>query len=498
MSFEFKFPDVGEGITEGKLVSWLINEGDEVEEDDNVAEIQTDKAVVEIPTPVTGTVTSLKAKKGETVKLGQVIMVIDDGSKDEEVKDEEKTPKQETSEDNSKEEKETLTKTTNEETTEDDSKEESKQSSAKKQIKTNQNTNVLALPKVRKKARELGVNISEIKGSGKNGIVTLNDVTGTTPSKTSSKKINPTKTKPIETKEDENKTLMKTPKNVLATPTTRRYAREKRVDLSKISELNPTSKITKKDVDNFLQNKKTQTKEISSESSKSKQKESSSSNSIRNAIANKMMESLQNTAQTTIHEEAEVSELVKLRNKHKNSYEDVKITFLPFFIKATTIALTKHKLLNAHAKEEFEEKPDINIGVAVDTKKGLMVPVIQHADTKSIVELAKEIKEIAKKAREGKLSMKDMQGGTFTISSIGGIAGTKFTPILNYPEVGILGIGRIKKEPVISEGRIIAGKTIDFSLTVDHRFIDGADAARFLKTLKTYVTNVEKLLMEMK
>lgn len=467
MSYEFKFPDVGEGITEGKLVSWLIKEGDEVKEDDNVAEIQTDKAVVEIPSPVTGKITSLKAKKGETVKLGQVIMVVDDGSK-------------------------TSSKTTKEEVEPENVEEKPKEKKqTRNQHSSNKDSSKLALPKVRKKARELGVDISSIEGTGKNGVITLSDITGTKPTKDTSKKVKPTQIK--ETKTENKKELTSTPKDVLATPSTRRYAREKKVDISKVTGSGQNGKISKDDIDSFLQkpkeNKNTQT---------TQQKSIKQANPVRKAIANKMMESLQKTAQTTIHEEAEVSELVKLRNKHKNSYDDVKITFLPFFIKATTIALTKHKFLNSHAKEELEQKKDINIGVAVDTEKGLMVPVIKHADTKSIVELAKEIKEIATKARDGKLSMDDMKDGTFTISSIGGIAGTKFTPILNYPEVGILGIGRIKKEPIVSEGRIIAGKTIDFSLTVDHRFVDGADAARFLKTLKTYVTNVEKLLMEMK
>ena len=468
MVYEFKFPDVGEGITEGELISWLVDEGDEIDEDQSVAEVQTDKAVVEIPAPTTGTVKELKVEEGTTVKLNEVIMEIDTGEDGEEKEESEEK----------EDEEEQSSPTQESPTTSQDSKEP----------KTTSSTDVLALPKVRKYARENNIDLSQVKGSGKEGRIQMSDVKDAPEQDREKEK----ETKPVEPSEKDVDTSpererIDVSQNVTASPSTRRYARKKGVDISGIAK---EGTITKGDIDAYLSDDKEET-------SKKRQKHTVTEDPVREAIKNHMMESKDKTAQVTIFEEAEVSELVALRNKWKNAY-DVKLTYLPFFIKAASTALNDHPKLNAVYDEGFVEKDEVNMGVAVDTDKGLMVPILQRADQKSVVDIAEDVRELAEKARDQNLSQDEMEGGTFTISSIGSIAGTKFTQILNYPEMAILGVGRIKDEPVVKHGEVVPGNVLDLSVTVDHRYIDGADAARFVKSIKEYLENPEKLFMVMK
>ena len=221
---------------------------------------------------------------------------------------------------------------------------------------------------------------------------------------------------------------------------------------------------------------------------------------IRKTIAWKMVESKTKAAQVTHMEEVDVTELVTIREKEKLTLKDkgIHFTFLPFFMKAVVIALEDHPLMNSEIKEEnIILKKYYNIGFATDTERGLIVPVINDVDKKSMVDIAKEITELAGKAREGKLPLENMSGGTFTITSVGNIGGDAFTPIINYPQVGILGVEKIKEKPVVRKGKIVIRKIVTLSLSYDHRVIDGAEGARFVNTLKEHLEDPNLLFLEM-
>ncbi len=213
-----------------------------------------------------------------------------------------------------------------------------------------------------------------------------------------------------------------------------------------------------------------------------------------------MKESINSTAQVTYTDNADLTELeeIRIEKTEKLKEKGISLTYIPFFTKANVAALKQHPKLNAKLKEDkLKLEEEYNIGIAADTPRGLLVPVIKNADKKSILDIAIEIKDKAIKAKEGKISEKEMQGSTFTISSIGSIGGQAFTPIINYPEVAILGIGRVEDRPIIVEGEIVARKMCTLSLSFDHRIIDGADAARFMNTLISYLEDPKKLFLEM-
>lgn len=223
---------------------------------------------------------------------------------------------------------------------------------------------------------------------------------------------------------------------------------------------------------------------------------------IRKSIARNMIQSKHNAAHVSVFEEVEVSDLMAIRKKMKDSYAErgAKLTYLPFIVKATVLALKKYKLLNSRIEMEQNRMvyfDRYNIGIAMDTPEGLVVPVIKDADKLSIFEITQKITELSTKAYERKLSMADMKHGTFTISNFGSIAGMFGTPVLNYPQAGILGIGRIVKQPVVDKNdQIVAGHVLGLSLTVDHRIVDGGETARFVKQIMDYLGDPFSLLLE--
>lgn len=223
---------------------------------------------------------------------------------------------------------------------------------------------------------------------------------------------------------------------------------------------------------------------------------------IRKSIARNMIQSKHNAAHVSVFEEVEVSDLMAIRKKMKDSYAErgAKLTYLPFIVKATVLALKKYKLLNSRIEMEQNRMvyfDRYNIGIAMDTPEGLVVPVIKDADQLSIFEITQKITELSTKAYERKLTMADMKHGTFTISNFGSIAGMYGTPVLNYPQAGILGIGRIVKQPVVDKhDQIVAGHVLGLSLTVDHRIVDGGETARFVKQIMDYLGDPFSLLLE--
>lgn len=416
MTYEFKFPDVGEGITEGEIVKWHVKPGDKVKADDVLVEVETDKAIVQIPSPKTGTILKLYAEEGTIVKVGSVLVTIDDGSTSM---------------------KETVAEKKGSVGVIGSLPEyEPQQVISAAPLKTTavSQTHVKALPAIRQLAKEKGVDLAKIAPTGPSGTITEDDVM-------------------------------------------------KASDMHEQAEPAKGLKITPRDYDLYGYIQRIPLK------------------GTRRTIAKRMLESSQKTAAVTAFDEADVSHLFEVRQKEKKflEQEGIDLTFLPFVTKAVIAALKKHPILNAVYDEEKEEivvKEYYNIGFAVDTADGLLVPVIKIADKKSVEDLAREMQKLAKATRERTIDLGDMKDGTFTITNIGSIGGTFGTPIINPPQVAILLTGRIQDKAIVKEGNIVIRKMLPLSLTFDHRILDGAEAAKFINDLKSYLEDPDRFLLE--
>ncbi len=404
MARQFRFPDVGEGITEGEIVRWLVKEGDELRADQVIAEIETDKAVVEMPSPYGGTVLKLHFGEKEIVKVGQVLVTI--GEKGEAV------PAGQPAEASSAAAQPPAPSVVGVVT---DSKEEIR--------------DVLAAPRVRKLALELGVDLRTVRGTGPQGRVTEDDV------QAAKKGV----VAPAE--EAEKKVVVKIREKYDF------YGELQRIPLR----------------------------------------------GVRRATAKRMRESVSNAAHVTHFDVADVTELAARREKSKAEAENkgVKLTYLPFILKAVLAALKAHPLLNAtlnDADEEIIVKKYYNFGVAVDVPDGLIVPVVKGVEQKNIFELAQDIRDLAEAARKRTLDLGDLKGGTFSITNVGMLGGEAATPIINYPEVAILATMKIADRPRVVNGELKVLKTLPLCLSFDHRVVDGAEAARFMNDL---IANLE-------
>ncbi|HXZ90717.1 MAG TPA: dihydrolipoamide acetyltransferase family protein [Candidatus Dormibacteraeota bacterium] len=406
MVYEFRLPDIGEGVAEGEVVKWLVKEGDEVKENQSLVEIMTDKVNVEIPSPKKGRIQKLMAEEGSVVKVGQVLIVIAETGPVE-ASTTAPIPKP--------------TPTAAKPPTTQPRQQEI--SSVPPQAKPRE---VLATPATRKLARDLGVDLSLVQGTGRGGRVT-----------------------------DEDVQHFRGPRPVAAVTVTGPRGAEERLPLR----------------------------------------------GVRRLVAQHMVKSKSTAAQVTHVDEVDMTEIVQLREKAKASAErrGVKLTYLPFIIKALIPALKQYPYLNASLDDEKEEiilRRYYNIGIATDTDQGLVVPVIKDAEHKSITQLAAEIATLSDKARAGQLTLNEIQGSTFTITSVGSIGGMFATPIINYPEVAILGVHKISKRPVVKDNEIMIRDTTYLSLSFDHRVLDGAMAARFVNTIKQYLEDPKLLLLE--
>jgi pyruvate dehydrogenase E2 component (dihydrolipoamide acetyltransferase) len=422
-AYEFKLPDVGEGIHEGEIVKLHVKEGDKIEEFDVFAEVQTDKAVVEIPSPVTGVVKELKVKEGEIALVHSTIAII-------EVEGE--VPAEEGAAEVSKPE------------AKEEAKEEKQEKAPAAQAATaNKRGNVMAMPSVRKLARELGVDITQVQGTGKHGRILAEDV---------KRFAEGGQAAPVAAEQAQPATQAPAAKTAIETT-----GNEERIPLR----------------------------------------------GIRRTIATRMVESKHTAPHVTIMDEFDVTELIELRKWGKEIAQErnIKLTYLPFIMKAVIAALREYPTLNASIDDEKQEiviKHYYHIGLAAATDNGLMVPVIRDADRKSVFELAQEVTDKATRARSMKLEPHELKGSTFTISSLGNFGGQFFTPIINYPEVAILGVGAIKEKPVVHNGEIAIRPQMHVSLSFDHRLIDGDVAAKFLGRLKQLLENPKLLMMEMR
>jgi pyruvate dehydrogenase E2 component (dihydrolipoamide acetyltransferase) len=387
---DFTFPDVGEGIAEGEIVRWLVKEGDWVKEDQELVEVETDKAVVTINSPYTGQIAKLHGREGQIVKVGEPLTTIE-GTGD-------PAPAIEPG----KKDSGTVVGSVIEEETE--------------VVRP-----ILATPAVRSIAKQMNVDLAEVKGTGRDARITKEDVEAAAGS----------------------------------------VARQIRAAADAYGSV---EKIPLR--------------------------------GIRRTVAKRMAEASKRIADVTIWEDADITELAQVRAREKTVVEGngVRLTYLPFLIKAVLAALKSHPYLNASLDEQAEEiilKKYYNIGIAVDTNEGLMVFVIKEADHKNILDLAREGATLAEKARLRKIELADLKGSTFTITNYGIVGASYGTPIINHPEVAILGLGKIDDRPVVRNGQIVVRKMMPLSLAFDHRVIDGVEAGRFLGVVIQHLENPE-------
>src|SRR4030043_1378889 len=395
MPFDFKLPDLGEGITEGEIRKWIVKEGDSIEEHQTVLEIETDKAVVEVPSPKKGKILKMNKEEGDIAKVGEVLMTIaEEGEAIEEKPKAEEAP----------------------------AVEERPKSVSVVGVLPEEEEGILATPAARALAKDLGVKLETIKGSGPGGSITKEDVTKVSEKVKKSEEI---------------------------------YGITERIPLK----------------------------------------------GLRRTIAKNLLTAHQTMVFVTIMDEADVTDLWNIRDREKKVLQEkgIHLTFLPFFMKALQHSLVEHPYLNASVDGEKEEiilKKYFNIGIAVDTPDGLMVPVIKGVDKKTVRELASEIQDLSQKAKERKIKLEEMRGSSFTISNWGDFGGTFATPVLNYPDAAILGTGRIADKPWVKEGQMGIRKILPLSLTFDHRVTDGADAATFLSKVIRYLEDPGLLFIE--
>jgi pyruvate dehydrogenase E2 component (dihydrolipoamide acetyltransferase) len=297
-------------------------------------------------------------------------------------------------------------------------------------------------------------------------------------------------------------TNTKAPVNkVFATPHVRSIARELDIDIQKIEGTGPNGRITKEDLEQYATTVSPVEKNLMAHLWETDDVQFEPLTQLRKTIARNMLNSKHKAAHVTVIEEVEISELMAIREKYKPKYAErnAKLTYLPFIVKATVLALKQHRILNAQMDMDNNRmiyNNQFNIGIAMDTPEGLVVPVIRNADKMSLFELSLHITAFADKARNRKLTLDDMKGGTFTLSNFGSISGIFGTPVINYPQAGILGIGRIVQQPVVKNNQVVVGNVLGLSLTVDHRIVDGGDTARFLKQIVDHLADPISLMME--
>lgn len=438
--FEFPLPDIGEGVAEGEVVEWKVKEGDAVKEDQVLLEVMTDKATVEISSPVRGTIRELVVKAGEVAPVGAVLCRIEPAAgahvptiashgEGGHGKPAEKAPPR----------SEAVTTAVE------------VAAPAAKEFQRPAGQRALATPFTRRVARELGLDIEKIEGTGEAGRVTEADVRAFGAGKRAAPAAAPSLSEQVAAQPAPKPAAAKyVPAPIAATP-----GRETRVPIR----------------------------------------------GLRKKIAERMHQSKTTAAHFTYVDEVDVTELVALRTKMKDRAQKrgVKLTYLPFIMKAIVSALREFPTLNGvtdDAAQEFVVKHYYNFGIAVDTDSGLIVPVVKDVDKRSLLDIAAETDRLATDAREGKSKIEDLKDGTFTITNAGNIGGLFATPVINYPEAAIVGVHAIKKRPWVVGDKIEIRDIMYLSISIDHRMNDGATGARFMNHVVAMLQDPQQLLLE--
>ncbi|PZE19494.1 dihydrolipoamide acetyltransferase family protein [Paenibacillus xerothermodurans] len=453
--FEYKFPELGEGIHEGEIVKWLVKPGDVVDDETIIMEVQNDKSTVEVPSPVAGKIVEIKAAEGTVCTIGDLIATIEVEG---EVPQQANHPHGESAP-------------------------AAPAADAVASPETNQGAECAVGGSVAANVANAKLD-TPLAGNAPAGAPAAGAADG---------------------------------RQVLATPSVRKLARENGVNIAQVSATGRNGRVTKEDVLAFAEGGGVPAAAAAGEAPAAEAPRAAAApvaaapgerveervpfKGIRKAISNAMIKSAYTAPHVTLMDEVDVTQLVALRSRAKAAAEKrgVKLTYLPFIVKALIAAARQFPAMNAMIDEENNEivyKKYYNIGIATDTDNGLIVPVIHDADRKNIWAIAESIKDLATRGREGKLAPAEMKGSTLSITNIGSAGGMFFTPIINFPEVAILGTGRITEKPVVKNGEIVVAPVMALSLSFDHRIIDGATAQNFMNYIKQLLADPELLIME--
>jgi len=427
--FEFKLPDLGEGVHEGQIVNVLVKEGDTVAEYQPMLEVETDKAAVEIPAPKAGRVAKIHVQTGQVVKVGQVLVSIDEAG-------------------------------------------------------------AVA-------AAEQPATAAPVPPAGK---ATLGVAVGPPAPTVVGPKPTSVETEPAQP--------------VAAAPAVRRLARELNVDIAQVPGTGPGGRVLREDVERFAAGRAAPAAAVPGAVGPARTSVAGAElpdfsqygpvrrevvPQIRKTIARQMTRAWVNVPRVTHCDQADITELERNRTQYNEAVgpDGTKLSLTAIVIKAVAAGLRRFPMLNSSydaAAEEIIYKDYVHIGVAVDTPRGLVVPVLRDADRKSLPQVAAELVDLSQRARAAKFEIADLRGATFTITNVGALGGTFVTPMVNYPEVGILGLGRARMEAVVRDGQIVPRLMLPISLSFDHRVVDGADAARFVADLIRSLENPLRLI----
>lgn len=435
--YEFKLPDLGEGIHEGELLKWYVNEGDTINEDESLVEVETDKAAVTIPSPRAGRIVKINGSVGDVLEVGTVLVVIDDGAgvaAEGDAAAETKTPAAETPAPATETPKEAAV--------------------APATTAARVKGPIPAAPATRRLARELGVNLADVPPTGPGGRVTREDVQAFV----------------------DGDGAARPPAREEETPGGSGFA----------GGHTPIPLLDLEPLPDFTEFGPVETEPL---------------RSIRRKVARKMVTSMVLVPHVCHMDEADVTGLEASMKRERERLVDTgaALSLLAFVMKAVAVCLKKFPVFNASLdpfKGELIYKKYYNLGFAADTDRGLVVPVLKEVDRKNLVEISEGIRTLAAGARDGSIAVEDFRGGTFTVTNIGSLGGTGLAPTINYPEAAILGMGRMQEKPVVRDGEIVIRKMLPLSLAFDHRIADGADAARFMNELVQCLSDPVSLLVK--
>jgi pyruvate dehydrogenase E2 component (dihydrolipoamide acetyltransferase) len=434
MRYIFKFPDIGEGLDEGIIAEWYVDKGQEVTMGQPLVKMETDKVVTDIPSPKTGRIAALYGKIGETIHVGSPLVEFDLPGIEGEA----------------------------------------------------------AIAEAAKPAFEA---VKE-EGAGVVGTLEIADNNAYLPATDEAA--------PVVSSDHHQGTRRK----ALATPVARAMAKELGINIDNVPGTGPAGRVTKNDIESYF-NRSGSTKAKAPVSGPLAESQPATGDlpveikqlsQIRKAIARNMITSKHNAAHMTVFDEVEVSELVRIRTKYKETFanEGIRLSYLPFIMKAVALALKQHPVLNSEMDMDHGRlvlKKYYNIGMAVDTEEGLVVPVVHQVDKLTIRDIAIQINTFAEKSRKRELTLEDMKNGTFTLTNFGSIGGQFAVPVINYPQAGILGIGRLVEKPVVKNGQVVPGIMLPLSLSVDHRIVDGGEVTRFLNKIMEYLSDPVALII---
>lgn len=467
MAFQFKLPDIGEGIQEGEVVRWIKNEGDAVKEDEPIVEVMTDKATVELTSPRKGVIKKIHFAEGDMAKVGQVLVEIEEGAS--------ATPAETQSPPSAQTTSSAVAATSVPSSVKAD------KSNAKKEAPTEEKT-LFELPKEMAAATKTITRRADATSPAGTGHARSTVPPGY---------------------------------KATAAPAVRRYAREKNIDINQVLGTGQNGRVTREDLDAWSTGGHAPARPREAPASGSSRfeytdvKYSTDPNreervplrGLRRTIAKAMERSKFTATHFTYVAEVDCDKLVSLRDSAKKVADErgVKLTFMPFFVKAAVAALKKHPDVNVAFDEtsnEIVRKKYWHIGIATATEAGLIVPVVKDADRKGILDIAREVADLSERTKAGKAKLEELTGSTFSITSLGKLGGVLATPILNYPEVAIMGVHEMKQVPVVKDGALAIGWRMNLSFSFDHRIVDGYNGAMFANTLLAYLEDPQLLLLE--